>query len=477
VARISDPAQGPGKAASPRVKWEPARLMRAKNDYANASPLLSEIVASTDPDAKPFQPEAHYWLGVARFKADDFGAAADELDAALAAPGDWAGEARYLRFKALEALMAKQSTPASSDRYAAALTELVSRNPEQPMIYEAHYRLGEYRQASGQFDDAIAEYAAVRGDPGFELRARFGTVQSRFELLKTDTDPHTRAARLEAIGQDIEAFRSQLAEVKAKQKGPADAATQELEAKATLLRAVYLSLHGGDDEQVASSLADFGPRFPQQPDLLPQAVRLRLGALLQLGKYADAEQVVKQNIDVLAKENRADAVDGLASGYAKAGAHRKTQGDAAGADAAWRVALALYQVLDSAGGGAAPKQKLTEARLQEATNNWDAAAALYREVLQSDANSLIALRGLAHVEEAQGKTADALAHWATYTAKARPGDEGWYQGQYEQARLILAAGDKQRSCALLTTLRPSMPGLSDADLRGELDALYKQACG
>jgi hypothetical protein len=461
------------------VKWELARMMLAKNDNQGAAPLLAELVASNDPDAKQFQPEAHYWLGVVRFKAGDFAAAADEFDAALAAPGDWAAEARYLRFKALEELMSKQSTPALADRYATAMTEFIAQNQDHPMSYEAHYRLAEFRQANGQFSEAIEEYGKVAGDPSFELRARFGTLQSRFELLKTDTNPQTRQERLAAIGRDLDALWAEDKELKAKQKGAADPALQELEAKATLLQAVYVSLRGeGGDEQVAASLADFGQRFPQQQDLLPQAMRLRLGALLALGRFADAEQVVKQNADVLAKENRPDALEGLAASYAKAGARRKAQGDGTGADGASRVALALYQVLDQSGGGRADaKQKLTEARLRESTNDWNAAAALYGEVLAADADSLAALRGLAHAEEQQGKSTDALTHWQAYTAKIRPGDAGWYEGQYQQARLLLAGGDKQRSCELLTKLRPSMPGVGNADLRGQLDELYKQACG
>src|SRR5262245_52622287 len=71
VARVQDPAQWAGKAQSPRVQWELARLMLAKNDYDGAAPVLTEIVDSKDPDAKSFQPEAHYWLGVARFKGND----------------------------------------------------------------------------------------------------------------------------------------------------------------------------------------------------------------------------------------------------------------------------------------------------------------------------------------------------------------------------------------------------------------------
>jgi Tetratricopeptide repeat len=477
MAHIDDPAQWAGKTQSPRVKWELARMMLAKNDYDGAASLLVEVIGSTDKEAKPFQPEAHYWLAVARFKGNDFPSAADEFDAALAAPGDWAKEARYLRFKALEALMARDANPALADRYAAALTEFVAQSADHPMIAEGRYRLAEYRQASGQFDAAIEAYGQVKGDSSYELRARFGILQSRFELMKTDADREARRARLDAIGGDLEAFGAQLKEFKSEQK-TADPALTEIEAKATLLQAVYLSVSGdGGDEKMAALLADFGQRFPQQDDLLPQAVRLRLAALLPLGKFADAEQAVKQNAAALSKENRTDAIEGLAASYAKAGARRKAEGDAAGAESASRVALGLYEVLDGAGASGDTRQKLAVARLQEATNNWPAAGAIYREVLQTDGDSLLALRGLANAAAAQGKTADALALWATYTEKSRPGDLSWFRGQYEQARLLVASGDKPRSCDLLTTLRPSMPGLTDPDLRAQFNDLYKQACG
>lgn len=477
VAHIDDPAQWAGKAESPRVKWELARLMLAKNDYDGAAPLLAEVVASQDAEAKQFQPEAHYWLAVARFKGNDFPAAADEFDAALANPGDWAKEARYLRFKALEALMVKEANPALADRYAAALADFVANGAEHPMIAEGRYRLAEYKQSSGQFDVAITEYAEVKGDPGFELRARFGTLQSRFELLKTDADPQARKARLDAIGRDLDAFSAQLKEFKAKQKTP-DPALQEIEAKATLLQAVYLSVSGdGGDEKMALLLADFTQRFPQQTDLQPQAARLRLTALLQLGTFGEAEQTVQQNAAALAKENRADAIEGLAIGYAKAGARRKGQGDAAGAESAAKVALALYGVLDGDGAGGDAKRRLSVARLHESSNDWAAAVRVYQDVLQADPNSLVALRGLAHAEAEQGNTAGALAHWVTYTEKSRPGDPGWFRGQYEQARLLLASGNKPKSCELLTKLRPSMPGLTDADLRGQFTELHKNACG
>jgi tetratricopeptide (TPR) repeat protein len=228
---------------------------------------------------------------------------------------------------------------------------------------------------------------------------------------------------------------------------------------------------------MAVLLADFPQRFPQQPDLAPQAARLRLTALLQLGKFGDAEQAVHQNAEALAKENRRDAVEGLAVNYAKAGARRKSQGDTAAADSASRVALALYQVLDGASTGGDVKQQLAVARLHESTGNWQTAATIYRKLYEADGNSLVALRGLAQAEAEQGKAAEALSLWTTYTEKAKPGEAPWYRGQYEQARLLLATGDKTKSCELLTKLRPAMPGLTDAELRGQFTELHKQACG
>jgi tetratricopeptide (TPR) repeat protein len=166
----------------------------------------------------------------------------------------------------------------------------------------------------------------------------------------------------------------------------------------------------------------------------------------------------------------------LAASYAKAGTRRKAQGDTAGAEAAARAALALYALLDPSGVGGDLKRQLAVARLHETLGEWGAAQQSYRTILAGDPNSAVAIRGLARVAEARGDTVEALSQWADYTAETRPGDPGWYHGQYEQARLALAGGDKRRSCDLLTKLRPAMPGLTDADLRDQLSALYKQAC-
>lgn len=474
VSRVDDPRAWAGAADSPRVQWELARLMLVKNDYAGATPLLRQLVASPDAGAREFQAEAHYWLGVGAFKSNDFAAAAAELDAALAAGGgDWAAEARYLRFKALESLMAQpQADPALAARYRAALHDFLEKNPEHPLAYEARYRSGELLQSSNDFAAAIDEYAKVQGDPAYVLRARFGTLQSRFELLKGDTQPPARSARLAAIGADLDAVDAQAKALQAQKSS--GVALPEIQAKATLLRAVYLSLTSDTgDQQVAALLADFGTRFPEQTELLPQAVRLRLGALLALGRFTEAEQAVAQYGPALAAEHRDEALAGLASGFRKASARRKADGDAAGSAAAARTALALYAL---AGGEGGAGRQLETAQLQEATGDLAAAEATYAGVVAADPNALLALRGLARVAEARGNLPAAQAHWAAYTTKSRAGDPGWFQGEYQQARLQLAAGDKKGACRRLSDLRPSMPALTDADLRNQLSALYDQAC-
>lgn len=475
VAHVDDPAAWAGKADTPKLKWELARLMLARNDYDGATPLLREVVASDDAAVAGVRGEALYWLGVGRFRADEPLAAVADFDAALAASpaAEWAGEARYLRFKAFESLLAHPEADAALlPRYEAALQEFLAEHPSHPMASEARYRLGESRQGGGEFEAAIAAYEMVQGDPALRLRARFGTLQCRFELLKGDGEPSARAARLEAIGADLDAVDALAAEVAKAQAG--DVALQELQAKATLLRAVYLSLRGpGGDEAVVALLADFDTRFPQQTALWPQAVRLRLGALAALDRFADAEAAVQQHGAALRAEQRPEALDGLAATFSRAAARRRNEGDAAGSEAAARTALALYALVGDGGG---VKQQLAMANLRATTEDWAGAAAIYREVLAADPKSLVALRGLARAEEAQGRRAEALAHWAAYGASARPGDLPWFQAEYQQARLTVAQGDARAACARLTKLRPAMPGLTDLDLKRQLTELYEQAC-
>jgi TolA-binding protein len=472
-----DPAQWAGKVESPSAKWELAKLLLQKGDEKAARPLLESIAESGQAGAKPFQPEAHYWLGVAAFKAGEHAAAARHFASALPGlKGDLAADAAYWRFKSLEALVAQEPDEQLEQEYLAALQLLLRDHPQHKLAYEARYRLGEYQQAKQQFEEALATYAEVSGEPGFELRARFGTIQCAFELLQQQADPAARASLLERLGRDFDRFDES---VKAYEASAArtEAPVKELQAKATILRAVHVALGGPDgDARVADLLAGFAQKFPEQEDLLAQAVRLRLEALTGAGRLTEASREVAAHAEVLRAEGRADALEKLAAGYTRVAMRRQADGDAAGATAANQVALRLYELVASLDGGGTEKNKLAMARLYETTDP-DRAEALYRELRQgSRGAAFTALRGLARVSEARDRLPEAQSYWKEYTAATTPGDAPWYDGQYQQARLALALGDKKGSCKMLKDLRPAMPGLGDATLRQQLSELYEKAC-
>lgn len=477
ASTIKDPSQWAGKADTPAAQWQLAQLFLEKQDCAGAEPMLEKLLASESKAASRHHQEALYWSGICRFEAAEYEAAADQLARALEGEGDpsFASEALYFRFKALEAMMAVDEPPADlADRYAASLRDLVERHTDHVHRDEAHYRLAEYLQATGEFAGAIVEYARVETDPGYLLRSRFGTLQSRFEVLRGESDPSRRADVLERAGEDLLSYETQSAAYAANAKAGDDIPLVELNAKVTLLKAVHASLADeGGDARTAEILTDFAKRFPDNAELAPQAARMRLGALLRLGRYRDAETEVRSSAEVLKEEARIDALRSLATAFAKNGRISESADEAA---AAARAAVALYALVDEAGGNPPSlRQKVSIAQLEEKAGQLDVAAATYREVLEANPNTLAALRGLARIAEAQGDIKQALAHWVTYTDKVRPGDTGWFRGQYEQARLHLASGDRSETCKRLSALRTAMPGLKDEEIRTSLKQLFDQA--
>jgi TolA-binding protein len=477
LTQVDDPAKWAGKVESPTAKWELAKLLLAKGDDKGAQPLLQDVVASTAAEARPFQAEAHYWLGISAFKSGDHVAATDHFTAALADPkATYAADASYWYFKSLEARIAAGTDAALEQQYVAAIRSFLKDHPDHKQAYEVRYRLGEFQQAKEQFADAISSYAQVSGDPGIELRASFGTVQSGFELLKSAPDAAARTTLLQQLGPELDRF-DQRANAYAKTVKQGDVPVREFQAKVTILRAVHIALSSQDGSaKIADLLADYATRFPEQRDLLPQAVRLRLDALREVGRFTDAEREMTAHAEALRSEGRVEALEKIATGYQKAAARREADGDAAGAKAATAVAQQLYQVLVTMDGGSNDRSKLVLARLSESTDP-ARAEAIYKELQQGDkGTALAALRGLARVAEMRQQLPEAGAYWKQYTAATTPGDPPWYEGQYQQARVALARGEREGSCKILTDLRPAMPGLSDATLRQQLADLYKQAC-
>ncbi len=476
---IENPEQWSATAAGPFAKWQLAKLLVQKGDYKQAMPLLEGVVTTNDAEVRKHLGEAQYFLGLAKFQAGQYQEAAQAFAAALNEPTPTYGaDAAYMRFKAMEALVAKSSGTDLSAQYEQAVRTYLARYPDHRSAFEAQFRLGELLQAQRKLTEARQAYAAVHGDPVFELRAQFATLQCDFEILQ-GSDHHMpadeREALLKEIGAGLLRFEQQVATCEKSKSNADQLPLLPMRAKAAIMKAVYLTLQPTpSDEAVLTALLDFERNYPDQTDLLPQLTRLRLTAYEHLGRFAAAEAEVKVHGPLLLSSVGAPAVENLALGFVREGARRRTNGDQT-ANAAQQVALQLYELLVSESEGT-DKAKLTLARLYENTAEPGKAADLYAEILKSNANSLPALRGLGRTAEAQHRIADALRYWQQLTAAVRPGDLPWYEGSYHVARLQHSTGATLQACELLEQLKPAMPGLSDADLRKQLDALYEQAC-
>lgn len=478
LANVEDPGPWASKATTPLAKYQLATMLAQQGRYAEAAPLLEEVLASASEEVVPHRGDAGYLLGVARFNSGRYTEAAALLTEALKAhpQAAFAPDAAYLRFKALEALLAVDPLPETSEQYATALREFVTRYPTHGSVAEARHRLGEFLQAQGEFGPAVQEYRLVQGDPGLEVRALFGTLQCEFELLRQVRTRDEREALAEQIGGDLARFRERAAILRSK-KNSDGLALAQFEAPVTLFEAAYLSLRGSAaDAEIDALLADFPKRFPDRSDLMPQAVRMRLGALQRLGRFTEAEQFARTYRGVLRQDGRADLVENLAGAFLDAAsrARRKHEG-AAEAGAAEAVARILFEELPAEPPGQT-KRRLTLARLYESAGDNKAAEAVYQDILHEDGNAPLALRGLARIAEQRGDLASAADFWKSLSDAARPGDRPWYEGHYQQARITARRGDTKSACERLENLRPAMPGLGDAELRAEINDFFARTC-
>ena len=477
---IDNPEKWSDKANNPFARWELAKLLAQKGAYKQAMPLLESFVGSNDAEMRRHQGEARYFLGLAKFQAGQYEAAAAHLDDALKEPNpSYGADAAYMRFKALEAVVAKNPGADVGSQYEHAIADYLAKYPDHKSAFEAQFRLGELRQAQHRFDEALQSYARVHGDPGFELRAQFGRLQCLFELMQAvdqRAPGNRRDALLTGIGAGLESFDRQAAQLDGRKGTPEQIPLNEMRAKAAIMKAVYLNLQPQpNDAAVADALAGFEQKYPEQKDLLPQVVRLRLAAFQHLGRFKDAEAEVQARGQLLLASAGAPAIEEIATGFIREGARRNGKGDPGANQAAQQVALRLYEQLGSERDGNA-KSKLTLARLYENTGESQKAAAIYAEELRANPGSPVALRGLGRIAEADKRLPEAVGYWQQLAKSVRAGDAPWYEAQYEIARLTQAMDKKEDACTQLQALKPAMPGLSDADLRAKLDALYQHAC-
>lgn len=474
LAVADDAAKYAQDTTSPRARLELVKVMLQKKQFAEAVRVLQEMASSEKSLSADLAAERHYLLGLALFQQGAWEQAANEFDRALAGgrlPD--AAEAAYLRFKARETLAVEKPELADSAEYERAVREYAEGYPQHRLVYEAYFRLGELSQRKQRCAEALEYFGKVTGDADFRLRARFAALQCRVSLLGTSTTPNE--STLQEVGSELRTLASELADAEAKRAVDRSAAAS-MRAKLVVLQAAWESWQPNPNwTAIATALARFEERYPEQTDLFPGAARLRLVALAETGRFAEAESEAAANVARLLAAYGREEVEKLAVKFIRAGTARRNAGDVDADTAAQRVALRLYRGLADAG-------QLSEAgehalaRLYENTGDQERAEELYRAALERKPNSLPLLRSLARLVEARGRVEEAAAWWKRYGELARPGDAPWYEGQYQLARLEKVLHSPSAACKRLRDLKPAMPGLSDQELRGRLDRLYAEVC-
>jgi TolA-binding protein len=267
----------------PPSDWDITKQLFTSGKFKEVIPKLEQVLAATDDDAKKNQAEARYLLGVAKYRSNDLAGAVVVFDQILAEKtGSYRDDAAYLRFKAREALYAADPSATNEPLYEKAITELLREFPKHKAAAEARFRLGEIRQRQEKYAEAEAEYAQVKGDASFELRAAFASAQCMVKTLEQAPEgskpDYALMARARAA---LDAFWTRLT---GHEKEFGDAPVTDLSGQAALMSA-YLAALSEKPEYVRALtwLDGFEEKYPKLASQRTQVVKLRLLALSRLG--------------------------------------------------------------------------------------------------------------------------------------------------------------------------------------------------
>ncbi len=459
------------------TEWEATKQLVATAKYKEVIPRLERIVGSTSPDDQPNQGEARYFLALSRFRTGDLQKAIADFDAVLAAKdkASYRDDAAYLRFKANEALYAADATAARLPQYEQSIVAFVSEHPNHKAVPEARFRLGEIRQRQERYTDAIAEYARVKGDPAFELRAAFGTAQSTVKQLEaTPEGKKPDAVLMRQATAALDRFWSQIASEEFAKFG--DAPVTEFMGQAALMRA-YLAALGDppDYEQAVAWLGDYERKYPTLTRQRAQVTKLRLAAFARLGRLEDA---AAESEKPAVAELDAEFLDDLATRFITTAAREQASGKPEAAAAGRRAALHVSErALAATDSSPALKQRLraTAARLYEDAGERDKALALYRESLAASPDAIAARAGAARILEAQGKAGEARALWDEVSSLPQ-GKAGWLEAHYQSARLSIALGDPARACSVLKQVPAEMIMNANNETPKKIQELIRTTC-
>ena len=476
----------------PFPPWLEAKAHMQKRRFAKAVPLLEAVLASDDPNAAVFKADAEYYLGVGLYEQRRYRRAMAQFDAVLNADGrtPHAADATYFRFKAAESLYAGNQSEANAKRYVQAIDDFIRGYPKHRSIYEAHFRLGEYRQERGDYLAAAAAYDEIRGAPAFRVRADYATLQSYFEVLHAieDGDPGNGLSEADVrarIGRSLDAYwkhSARLAERSPKlaRRAPYNA----YPGKVSVMHAVHLS-HDMDAnaERIVSLLSGFEEQYPKQPEAFETVARTRLVALQKTGRYEELERDVEKMFDRFLPETRIELVAGLDGILEKDIRTLRRAGDTANEQAAKRTLARLHEAWLENGGEFAEDEspdrfRYDLAQLYLDTRQYEKAEAIYTRLEQDQGPySIVSTVGLARIAEARGDTERALSLWQAMLQHTQVGEPLWFRGTFEAARLNDATGDPDQACKTVNGAQKMLNRLGDRNLKAKIQTLASQTCG
>jgi len=238
--------------------------------------------------------------------------------------------------------MSTEPTPELTEGYVNAIREFLAR-------YPSHASAARLATGSGSTCRAARvrcchrRVQARRRDPALAVRAVFGSLQSEFELLREARTKPEREALAERIGADIERFQDKAALLKKQPNRGACASRVRGHCHGVPRRAPEPARSEGD-AGIDTLLQTF--RSVSRATRSLSAGRAHASrALRRLGRFSDAEALVRSHAGVLVQDGRSDLVESLGSEFMKAGTRLRKSGATEDARSAETVGGILFETL------------------------------------------------------------------------------------------------------------------------------------
>jgi len=398
---------------------------------------------------------------------------------------DWAG---YMRFKLARQRWEQTGRQDQSLRqlWITRAHDYLARFPHGRYAYEPRFRLAEVLQQQGQFGAAAAQYDQVKGDSYYDFAAAFNAAQCRYQLLAAAWQRATTPA-LVALSKTTRAgLEGVIVQApKLEQQLPAERQfIVDSRGRATyMLAALLVRQRPPDQSRIAQLLDGFRSDYPTLSGYFDDTVRWRLSALLALGQFTQAEQLVTPLLASDAQPApRSDFIKELGMDCWNEVLARRARGDRIGAMAGARLTVLLYDYFARAqAAGTIPARDLTgtlsilgEAEMELGNNG--RAQAMFTIVVQAVPTSPDANAGLARLAQARDDYKEAAQRWSTVENNAAESDMLWYEAQYQLAQIYAREGNAAAACGKLASTRSAHPGLDGPDMRRRWDALQHKLC-